>query len=99
MLNTHVVFVYRYLQKHVVRARDLEILFQRGRFPPSGFVFQEFCKNVRKVLEINVHALPGPPKPSGDLPWVVQEKSSQSNGLEQIQNRSAILIFPRDFFN
>ena len=27
------------------RARDLEILFRRGRFPPYGFVFQEFGKN------------------------------------------------------
>ena len=28
-------------------ARDPEIRHLRGRFPPSGFVFQEFCKNTR----------------------------------------------------
>ena len=26
-------------------SRDLEIRNQRGRFPPSGFAFEEFCQN------------------------------------------------------
>ena len=77
------------------RARNLDF-FQRGRFPPSGFVFQEFCKKCSKSVENPVSCPPRPPRgPSR----VARVTSFQSNELETIQNRFAILIFFRDSFN
>ena len=68
------------ISKSHFRARDLEILFQRGRFPPSGFVLQELCKNVifREPQKFDFSS------------W---QAGLRTNELDKIQNRSAILIF------